>query len=43
MQPWNPATDDKLLVNVNEDTYLQLVAKYGDDAVNDRLQFLHGV
>jgi hypothetical protein len=37
---WNPSTDDEKLIGGNDKAYLDLVEKYGENAVQERLQFL---
>ena len=37
---WNAVTDDRKLLLGNEDTYAELVQKYGKKVVEDRQKFL---
>ena len=37
---WNAITDDRKLLLGNEDTYAELVQKYGKKVVEDRQKFL---
>jgi hypothetical protein len=37
---WNPSTDDETLINGDMHDYLNLIEKYGELAVHERLRFL---
>jgi hypothetical protein len=40
---WNPSTDDEKLIGGNVNDYLDLVGKYGELAVKERLQFVYHI